>query len=163
MNAPLPRNLHFDIEGLKCALENPSNKESARLRLTRDQWETFAAYLQPQALAPGQILMAQGTSDRTVYFVESGSLEVHCKDQGKRLHVAMIEPGSVVGEGAFFTFQPRSATVQAGGPCKLWALSPLRFIELSKRQPEMALEVALRLGAVASMRLAGQRLKSVLV
>ena len=163
MNAPLPRNLHFDIEGLKRALDNPATKESARLRLSRDQWETFAAYLQPLALAPGQILMAQGTSDRTVYFVESGSLAVHCMDQGKRLHVAMIEPGSVVGEGAFFTYQARSASVQAGGPCKLWALSPLRFIELSKRQPEMALEVAMRLGAVASMRLAGQRLKTVLV
>ena len=159
MNAPLPRNFHFDIEGLKQAMEDPAAKERARLRLTREQWEVLAGYLQPLALAPGQILIAQGTTERTVFFVESGALTVHRMDEGKRIHIAVVEAGSLVGEGAFFTYQARSATAQASEPCKVWALSPLRFSELSKRQPEMALELAMRLGAVASMRLANRRMR----
>ncbi len=159
MNAPLPRDFRFDIEGLKRAMDEPGAKGRVRLRLTREQWEVLAGYLQPQSLAPGQILMAQGTTDRTVYFVESGSLSVHRQDEGHRIHLSMVEAGSVVGEGAFFTYQPRCATVQAGAPCKVWSLSPLRFMELSKRQPEMALEVAMRLGAVASMRLSNHHLR----
>ncbi len=154
MNAPLPRDFHYDIDGLKRAMDEPAAKDRVRLRFMREQWAVFAGYLQPQSLAPGQILMAQGTTDRTVYFVETGSLSVHRQDEGKRIHLAIVEAGSVVGEGAFFTYQPRNATVQASAPCKVWALSPMRFMELSKRQPEMALEVAMRLGAVASARLA---------
>ena len=159
MNAPLPRNFHFDIEGLKRAMEDPMAKERVSLHLTREQWNVLAGYLQPQALAPGQILIAQGNTDRTVYFVESGSLTVHRMDEGKRIHIAVVEAGSLVGEGAFFTFQSRSATAQASAPCKVWALSPLRFGELSRRQPEMALELVMRLGAVASIRLANRRLR----
>jgi CRP/FNR family cyclic AMP-dependent transcriptional regulator len=159
MNAPLPRELHFDIDGLRRAMDDPTAKEHIRLRLTREQWDVLAGYLHPQSLAPGQIVVAQGATDRTVYFVESGLLSVHRQDAGKRIHLAMVEAGSVAGEGAFFTYQPRSATVQAGAPCKVWVLSPLRFLELSKRQPEIALEVAMRLGAVASTRLASRQMR----
>jgi CRP/FNR family cyclic AMP-dependent transcriptional regulator len=160
MNAPLPHDFHYDIDGLRRAMDDPAAKEHVRLRLTREQWDVLAGYLQPQSLAAGQILMAQGTTDRTVYFLESGLLSVHRQDAGKRIHLAMVEAGSVAGEGAFFTYQPRCATVQAGAPCKVWLLTPLRFMELSKRQPEMALEVAMRLGAVASTRLASRQMRA---
>ena len=50
---------------------------------------------------------------------------------------AMLE--SVVGEGGFFSHRPRSATVQAAAPSRLWALPALRFTELSNRQPAIAL------------------------
>ena len=67
-----------------------------------------------------------------------------------------IEAGSAVGEGAFFTRQPRSATVQAASACKIWSLSPIRFTELSNRQPQLAMEVAMALGSLVSRRLANR-------
>lgn len=160
MNAPLPRDLHYDIGGLKSALDDEANKDGMRLRLTQQQWDVLAGYLQPLALAPGQILVAQGTTDYTVYLVESGALTAHFQDEGKRIHLAAVGAGSVVGEGAFFTHKPRRATVQTTAPSKVWALSPLRFQELSKRQPEIALELAMRLGAIASMRMAHRRMRA---
>jgi CRP/FNR family transcriptional regulator, cyclic AMP receptor protein len=61
-----------------------------------------------------------------------------------------------VGEGAFFTRLPRSATVQAASPSKVWSLTPIRFSELSNRQPALALEVAMALGSLVSRRLANK-------
>jgi CRP/FNR family cyclic AMP-dependent transcriptional regulator len=160
MNAPLPRNFRYDIQNLIDATTDEASRDRVGLRLTQEQWGILSSYVQPLALAAGQILIAQGASDRTLYFVESGSLTVHFQDLARKIHLALVGPGSVVGEGAFFTYQPRSATVQAGAPSKVWALSPLRFMELSKRQPEIALELVMRLGAVASTRLVHQRMRA---
>src|SRR5665647_1275112 len=91
--------------------------------------------------------------DRTVYLVESGGLSVHYEDDKGRVRMAIVGPGSAVGEGAFFTRLPRNATVQAAGPSKIWCLTPIRFTELSNRQPNLALEIAMALGSLVSRRL----------
>ena len=97
--------------------------------------------------------MAQGTTDRTVYFIETGTLSVHYEDEKARVRMAMVGPGTVVGEGAFFAHQQRSATVQAASACKVWALSAQRFSELAHRHPAIALELVLAMGGVMAKRL----------
>jgi CRP-like cAMP-binding protein len=87
---------------------------------------------------------------------------VNYEDEKKRLRLATGEAGSAVGEGAFFTRLPRNATVQAASASKIWSLSPIRFTELSNRQPQMALEMSLALGSLVSRRL-GNRPKRVAV
>ena len=104
----------------------------------------------------GQVVIEQNANDRTVYIVESGQLTVHYEDDQHRLRLATVEAGSAVGEGAFFTRQPRTATVQAASTAKLWSLSPIRFTELTNRQPQLALEVAMALGSLVSRRLANR-------
>ena len=74
-----------------------------------------------------------------------------------RLRLVIVGPGSMVGEGAFFSHQPRSATVQAGAPSKLWSLPALRFTELCNRQPAVALHLAMAAGAVLAKRLGNRR------
>ena len=108
------------------------------------------------AVRQGQVLIEQNAADRTVYIVEAGTLTVHYEDGKGRLRLASVEGGSAVGEGAFFTRNPRSATVQAASACKLWSLSPIRFTELSNRQPAIALELAMALGSLVSRRLANR-------
>lgn len=157
MNAPLPRNFRFEIQDLVNVLSHGASSDELGLRLAKEQWDALSSYLQPIALAAGQILIVQGGKDRTLYFIEEGSLTVHYQDQEKKIQLALVGPGSVVGEGAFFTHRPRQATVQATAPCKVWALLPLRFMELSKRLPDTALEIVMRLGALVSNRLAHQR------
>ena len=67
--------------------------------------------------------------------------------------LALVNAGSVVGEGAFFSRLPRSATVTAAAPSRLWRLTPARFSELANRQPSVALELTLALGLIMSRRL----------
>ncbi len=120
-------------------------------------WEQLAPYLHATTLAPAQVLISQGASDRTVYFIESGSLSVHYEDASGRVRLAIVNAGSAVGEGSFFSHLPRNATVQAASACRVWALTPLRFAELSHRQPATALAVTQALGALVSMRMLDRR------
>ena len=72
------------------------------------------------------------------------------------MSLAMVGAGSVVGEGAFFSRQPRNASAVGSGPCKLWCLTPIRFSELANRQPGLALSLALALGEVIAKRMSNK-------
>jgi CRP-like cAMP-binding protein len=156
MNAPLPANIHFDVQGLIHAVTHNQSLDAFHPVLNPKQWELLATYLQPFAVRQGQVLIEQNATERTVYLVETGTLTVHYEDDKGRLRLATVDAGSAVGEGAFFTRQPRSATVQAASACKIWSLSPIRFTELSNRQPQVALEIAMALGSLVSRRLSNR-------
>ncbi len=130
-----------------------SSSRASRATLTLQQWDLLSGYLQPFALTPGQKLIEQGGLDRTLYLVESGTLSVHYEDDKGRLRIAMVEAGSAVGEGAFFSRLPRNATVQAATAAKVWCMTSIRFTELTNRQPAVALEIAMGLGSLVSRRL----------
>ena len=153
MNAPL-RALTFDIKGLIQAIESNQTSDGFTPALSASQWEVLGSYMQPFGLQQGQTLIEQNAQDRTLYVVESGSLSVHYEDDKGRVRLAIVGPGSAVGEGAFFTRLPRNATVQAAGVAKIWCLTPIRFSELSNRHPAVALQMVLGLGALVSRRLA---------
>lgn len=153
MNAPLPLNVRFDINGLVQAIAHNHSTDCLNLAMTAVQWDIMASYLQPFALAQGQILIEQGSLDRTLYLLESGTLSVHYEDDKGRVRLAIVGPGSAVGEGSFFSHLPRAATVQAASAAKVWCMTPLRFTELANRQPALALEVAMGLGTVLARRL----------
>ncbi|MBX3632761.1 MAG: cyclic nucleotide-binding domain-containing protein [Simplicispira sp.] len=157
MNAPLPPSVKLDLSGLINALVQASAEDSMSNPLSAAQWDTLSAYLQPVTLAAGHTLFNQGASERSLYFIESGSLSVHYQDEKERLRLAIVTAGSVVGEGAFFSHRLRSATVQATAPCKLWSLTAIRFTELSNRQPAIALQLVMAVGAVIAKRMANRR------
>jgi CRP-like cAMP-binding protein len=156
MNAPLRAPVRFDVQGLVKAISNNQSNDSFTPALTPAQWELLGTYMQPFALMQGQVLIEQNADDRAVYLIESGSLTVHYEDDKGRLRLAVVGPGSAVGEGAFFTRLPRTATVQAASPGKIWCITPIRFTELRNRQPAMALEIAMALGSLVSRRLANR-------
>lgn len=157
MNAITPISSKIDLTGLLSAIAQADADDSMTNPLTFAQWDTVSAYLQPYVLPAGHVLFSQGGTDRSLYLVESGSLSVHYQDEKERLRLAIVGPGSVVGEGVFFSMRPRSATVQASAPTKLWSLTALRFTELSNRQPAIALGLAMAAGAVLAKRLSNRR------
>ena len=148
-----PATLRFDTSGLAQAISDSRANDALQCKFALPQWDVLAAYLQPEEARGGQVLMAQGAEDRTLYFIESGTLAVHYEDEKARVRMAMVGPGTVLGEGAFFAHQPRSATVQASTNCKLWVLSQQRFKELAHRHPAIALELTLGMGGVMAKRL----------
>lgn len=153
MNAQLPASVRFDIQGLAQSMRLSSALDAVPLNLSDSQWPQLANFLQPVALQQGQVLIEQGVKDRTVYFVESGTLTVHYEDSRERVRIAVVGTGSLLGEGAFFSHLPRSATVHAGSDCRLWCLTPLRFRELSARHPEIALDLSVAMAAVLARRM----------
>lgn len=153
MNAMSPSAVKPDVQALALAMRSSHALDAVPLTLSETQWTKVGDYLQPVSLRQGQVLIEQGVKDRTVYFVESGSLTVHYEDSKERLRIAMVGPGSVLGEGAFFSHLPRSATVNAGCDSRLWCLTPLRFRELGIRYPDLALEMTLAMSAVLARRM----------
>lgn len=146
-----------DIKVLLHAIAGDTTDTTLAHGITAAQWEILSAYLQPMDIAAGRILIAQGAEDRTLYFVESGMLTVHFEDATGKIRLAAVGTGSVIGEGGFFSRMARSATVQAGSASRLWTLSPMRFSELANRQPNVALALAMALGAIMARRLVSNR------
>ena len=142
----------FDIHDLALSMRNSHALDALPLNLSEPQWNLLGDHLQPVALKEGQLLIEQGIKDRTVYFVESGSLTVHVDAEKNRARLAVVGAGSILGEGAFFSHLPRSATVSAGNASRLWCLTPLRFRELSARHPVIALELSMAMAAVMARR-----------
>ena len=157
MNAITPTAPRVDLRGLIDAIAQANADDAMTNPLSPTQWEAIAPYLQPMVFPAGHTVFAQGTADRTLYLVESGNLSVHYQDEKERLRLAIVGPGSVIGEGAFFSHRARSATVQASAPCKLWSLTAIRFTELSIRQPAIALGLVMAAGAVLAKRLGNRR------
>lgn len=150
-------NSQNNIGSLVAAINACQDEESMINPLTNTQWDLLAPYLTPTVLAATQVLFQQGSQERTLFFVESGSLSVHFEDESQRIRLAIVGPGSIVGEGAFFSHRPRSATVQAVAECRLWALASIRFTELSNRQPAVAVALAMAAGSVLAKRLGSRK------
>jgi len=157
MHMSHPADSKTDIKRLVTACLQNSSEPALSQHINPLHWEYLASYLQPTTIAQGQVLISQGASDRTVYFIESGSLSVHYEDSAGRVRLAIVGPGSAVGEGSFFSHLPRNATVQAASVSRVWGLTPIRFAELSSRQPATALVVALALGGLVSGRMIDRR------
>ena len=131
--------------------------DTAQNVLSAAQWELLAPYLVQVSLASSEVLFAEGALDRNLYLVEAGSLSVHYQDAKERIRLALVGPGSIVGEGAFFAHRPRRATVQASAPSRLWCLTALRFSELANRQPALGLALVTMAGQVLARRSSDSR------
>ena len=142
-----------DISRLLAAVAGNKGDDTLGRFMPDKAWEVLAHYLSSEKVERGHVLIAQGALDRTLYFVESGVLRVHYGSRNGELQIALLGPGAVVGEGAFFSQIPRNATVQATQAGTLWALTPSRFDALSKKDPVTALALSMALGAVLSTRM----------
>jgi len=131
------------------------NKEAGGLAqyLGAQSWYMMADYLRPHSFKSGHVLISQGGMDRNLYFLESGSLKVDVKTDAGFAPLAILGPGTVVGEGSFFCSLSRNASVLAYSDCKVWELSPADFEAMSKRFPTVALSLSMALGAILASRM----------
>ncbi len=146
-----------DLSALIQAMTTSVATDTAQNVLSAAQWELLAPYLQPINLAASEVLFAEGALDRNLYLVEYGSLSVHYQDSKERIRLALVGPGAIVGEGAFFAHRPRKATVQAAAPSRLWCLTALRYSEIANRQPALALALLTMAGQVLARRAGDSR------
>ena len=144
----------MSIQNLSRAIADNTSNDAFALILNVQQWDTLAGYLQPQDVTVGDVLIAQGAQDRSVFFIESGVLSVHRVSSKEQMRLAVLTAGAVVGEGSFFSRQPHAANVVVTGAGRVWRLTTTRFSEMSNRQPNLALELTMALGAVIAKRMA---------
>ena len=153
MDIPFLKSRPADLSRLVAAVRANRGDETLSRFMDDTAWAGLAPYLSLEKVDRGRILIAQGALDRTLYFIEAGVLRVHVGDGGSQMQLAVLGPGSVVGEGSFFSQIERNATVQAMQPSVLWALTPGRFTDVTRKDPPTALALSMALGAVLSTRM----------
>ncbi len=139
----------MNVRQLVDAIDALDAKDALQCRLGHEGWKLLAPYLSVQFLQHGTVLMREGDSDRVFYILAEGQLKV----QARGHDIAILGPGVVVGEGAFFSGEPRSATVLAHAPGIAWALSWEKFEAMSQQYPKLALDLTKGLAAVLAIRM----------
>ena len=144
----------MDINDLVTAIQSLNAEDAFRARLNLDQWRNIAPYLTRHDIRAGDLLIKQGDTDRSMYFLAQGTLQVFVTGgpPGSK-RIAILRAGSVVGEPGIFSDGPRMANVEAMTPCDVWALRGPRLEELAQRTPALALELLRAAGAVMAMRM----------
>jgi CRP/FNR family transcriptional regulator, cyclic AMP receptor protein len=124
-------------------------KDALQCRLGIEGWKLLAPYLTVTFLSPGTVLMHEGDNDRILYILADGELQVRARGHD----IAILKPGVVVGEGAFFSGEPRSATILANRTGVAWGLSWDKFEAMSHHYPKLALDLTKGLAAVLAVRM----------
>jgi CRP-like cAMP-binding protein len=144
----------MDFNDLVQAIQTLNAEDAFRARLNIDQWRAVSPYLTRHEIRAGDLLIKQGDTDRTMYFLGQGSLQVFVTGGPPGSNrIAILRAGSVVGEPGLFGDGPRMANVEAMTPCAVWALRGPRLEELAQRSPALALELLRAAGGVMSVRM----------
>ena len=132
-----------------------ASDEALLLPNWQDQdWKQLFRFVSVRSLAPGDALIRHGEPDNTIYLVLHGQLEVIVPGSGISMgRVALVGPGSVLGELAFFDGGPRSASAWALGDCGVAAMTYDQYGAFEKANPTLARDLVLALGRVLAMRL----------
>jgi CRP-like cAMP-binding protein len=153
MTSPHASPPQHDVSGLINAIARNTEPGCLGKNLDSYRWKVLADYVQPAAFKQGELVIGQGENDRRLYFVESGDLKVNVRTDKGIVHLALVGPGSVVGEGCFFSRLARSASVSAYSDCKVWFMLPADFERLSRANAHVALALSMALGTLMATRM----------
>ncbi len=152
MQGPAPTTA-MPIKTLHDAIQTLNAPDAFKPRFTPEQWRTFEAFLTRHEVRGGDLLVKQGEHDRTMYLLESGTLQVFVQPPKSGARLSILRAGSVVGEAGLFSDQPRMANVEAMGNCIVWALRGPRYEELAARNAPLTLELVRAAAALMGVRM----------
>lgn len=141
------------IQTLYDAVHSLNAPDAFKPRWNAEQWRIFEAYLTRHEVRGGDLLVKQGEQDRTMYLLETGTLQVYVTPPRPGSKLAILRPGAVVGEAGLFSDQPRMANVEAMGACVVWALRGPRYEEMAVRNAALALELVRAAAALMGVRM----------
>ncbi len=108
----------------------------------------------------GQAVFRQGDKSDSMFFVESGKLDVELElESGKILRLKKVGPGAVFGEMGIYTLAPRSATIRATEKCVLYKMTIEKLDAVEKRAPVLVTSINRFLINMISERLADANTK----
>ncbi|HVZ46939.1 MAG TPA: cyclic nucleotide-binding domain-containing protein [Ramlibacter sp.] len=139
----------MNVQQLMDAVEQLNARDALQCKLSLDEWKALAPYLSVRFMRVGDPLMFEGDADREVYILAEGEVEVRIQDHA----LATLGAGNVVGEGTFFSGEPRSATVVPTKTGVAWGLKWDRFEALSKKHPGLAIDLLKGLAIVLAIRM----------
>jgi CRP-like cAMP-binding protein len=105
----------------------------------------------------GSVIFEEGERGEDCFVLHSGAVKILRRfPDGRRITLARLGPGSVVGELALFNGERRSATVEALEPTLAVSLAGQDVMGILKSDPEAAISVAV--GLADRLRAANERM-----
>jgi putative peptide zinc metalloprotease protein len=105
------------------ARENLLRQVAAFATLDATQRRELAERITTRTLHAGEVVFRQGEEGTECYLVQDGKIELTRSEDGTEGHVALLGRGTLFGETAALTSQPRSASAAAQDPATLLVLS----------------------------------------
>jgi SulP family sulfate permease len=141
--------------GTDAALPEVELRQTLAAHFTSEALEVLLGLCETLELPRDAALMRRGDPGDALYFVERGEISVLVtlsSQQSKR--VRTLGAGTVVGEMALYSGQPRSADVVAETACRVRRLSAERFARLAREHPAVAIQFHSFVVRLLSQRLA---------
>jgi CRP-like cAMP-binding protein/di/tricarboxylate transporter len=111
----------------------------------------LAAFLEDRWLDAGEVVFEAGGAGDALYVLRAGAAERRVAGSP----IGAIQPPEIFGELALLTDEPRSASVIALTPLRLWVLPRARFRQLLRGEPELMFHLSAAIGQqLARARLA---------
>ena len=121
---------------------------------TETAWQELFSYAQPLRIREGELLIQRGVTERALFFVTGGSLDIVRTIGDSSLGpIAAVRPGSVVGELGFFDGRPRSAKVWATVDSMLLRLDFEAYERYQGAHPARAAELMFAMGRLMALRI----------
>lgn len=81
------------------------------------------------AIEKGKVLIKEGDTTTQAYLLQSGRVGVFTEIEGRKIELAVLEAGEIIGESALISDSVRSASVEALEDCNLILISRAEFEE----------------------------------
>lgn len=143
------------IEGLFFGRYRPEELNNIFSFLSAEEMAELFVYLEFRAWQPAEVVMNSGDPGDFMGFLVEGKLAVRMEGMfpGKSILVAVLEPGSLVGEISVVAGWERHATVVAMEKCHLLILSRENMELMLRQAPALGLKLFRRIIHVLGHRL----------
>lgn len=94
-----------------------------------------------KSVPAGEYLAQEGSSDRHLYLLAQGDLEVLTLQHGEPTHIYAMTPGEFAGTRAFIDGTPRSASLKAQTDSVVYCLEPEPFETLIESHPRLVYKI----------------------
>ncbi len=86
----------------------------------------------------GENLCREGDPGEHMFVIQQGQVEVIVRHDGRETSLAVLGPGSIIGEMAIFEREPRSATVRARGEVLALTVDKKNLLRRVAEDPTLA-------------------------
>ncbi len=126
----------------ECNLESPLFSA-----LTEQERRKISAEMQLKVYQKGQSIIVEDAPSEAMFFVDSGWVSIFSEESGRKVSLANLGPGSVLGEVDLLLDRPYSTTAEAASEVNLWSLNKSDLKELIATHPMIGIKLSLALGS----------------
>ena len=89
----------------------------------------------------GECIVTQGEVGQCMYVIQQGKVEVFVESENCEAVLATLKSGTVFGEMALFSKEPRSASVRAKGKALILTIDKRAFFKRVQEDPSLAFRI----------------------